>query len=178
MKLILLLGLIVIFGCTNRTKLSSDDLKWINVYWEGDTLIFQSEKGDLDTSVIVKKEVFNIEYSSPEQTGTVIHQWGVVYYKNSKLRYHPDGFQMINIEKKEGNITSVNINYLYTNVLIMNSADLNLDRYKHNGVYEFDIEKSGNSDDLKKIFWSKDLGLIKYISSDGTTWKRVNLPRH
>ena len=43
--------------CGIKTKFNKYELKWLNVYKTGDTLIFRSTNGELDTSLIVKRDI-------------------------------------------------------------------------------------------------------------------------
>ena len=41
-----LLIIVSMLGFSVKTKFSQTDLKWLNVYNEGDTLVFKSDKGE------------------------------------------------------------------------------------------------------------------------------------
>lgn len=163
-------------GCGIKTKLSKTDLKWMNVYNEGDTLIFKSDKGDFDTSLIIKKEIYYSEYNPVEVHGKYLPQLGKIWYKNKRLQYHPEGYELISMIKKHPkNETFLNIDYLYSDVLVLNLESGSIEQYKHGKVYEFDTyHPNGRPEQPKKIFWHEDHGIIKYITHDNVIWELVN----
>lgn len=166
-------------GCGIKTKFSKTDLKWMNVYKEGDTLIFKSDKGDFDTSLIIKKEIYYPEYNPVEVHGKYLPQLGKIWYKNKSLQYHPEGYELISMIKKHPkNETFLNIDYLYSDVLILNLVSGSIEQYKHGKVYEFDTyHPKGRPGQPKKIFWHEDYGIIKYITHADVIWERINLPK-
>jgi hypothetical protein len=174
---ILFLIIYAISGCDGiKTKLSREELKWINVYHKGDTLVFRSEKGELDTSFIIKREIFYPEYMPGEVHDKYLPQWGVVWYKNKNLKYHPDGYRMITIEKKHPKSnTFLSIDYLYASVLVPNLTAAHVGKYRQNKVYEFDTySEKGKAEQPKKIFWHEEYGIVKYITHANVVWERVN----
>jgi len=174
--LAILLGL----GCGIKTKLSKEDLKWMNIYNEGDTLIFKSDKGNFDTTLILKKEIYYPKYNPVEVHGKYLPQLGKIWYKNKNLRYHSGGYELISMIKKHPkNETFLNIDYLYSDVLILNLVGGSIKQYKQGKVYEFDTYRpKGRLEQPKKIFWHEDYGVIKYITHANEVWQRINLPKY
>lgn len=168
-----------LWSCGIKTRFSDHELKWINVYNEGDTLIFKSTTGELDTSFIIKKEIFYPKYNPVENHGKYLPQWGIVWYKNKNLKYHPDGYRMITMIKKRPNDeTFLNIDYLYSDVLVTDIASNNLDKLKKDKVYEFDTyHENAKPEQPKMIYWNEDYGIIKYITHSNEIWERINLPK-
>jgi hypothetical protein len=178
-SLIFSLGILILAGCGIKTKLNRSELKWMDVYNENDTLIFRSEKGELDTSVIIKKELFYPEYNPIEQHGRYLPEWGVVWYKNRKLEYHPDGYHLITMEKdRPKSRTSLSINYLYVAISFLDITTGSPEKYKIGEVYEFDTYDSRFKPwQPKKIYWREKYGIIKYITMDDVMWQRINYRR-
>ena len=175
---IVFLIVIIALGCARiKTQFSTTELKWMNVYNEGDTLIFKSEKGDLDTSVIIKKELFYPSYNPGEVHDKYLPQWGVVWYKNKNLKNHSEGDKIITMFKKHPkNNTYLNINYLNTNVMVLNLTTGSIEKYKKDKVYEFDAyREKANLGRPMKIFWHEDYGIVKYITHGNVVWQRINL---
>ncbi|GAA0554029.1 hypothetical protein [Chitinophaga japonensis] len=174
-----LLPLLTLVGCGIRTKLSQEELKWINPYNEGDTIIFRSDKGNLDTSIIVKKELFYPPYNPIEVHDKYLPQWGVIYYVNKHLKYHPSGYRMVTIEKKHpNNETSLSIDYQYGGDLFLNITTGSIEKYKQGKVYEFDTYSSkAPPNQPRTIFWHEDYGIIKYVTHGGAVWERINSQR-
>jgi hypothetical protein len=167
-----------IAGCAIKTRLSSSDLKWMNCYNQGDTLIFRSDYGQYDTTLIVKKEIFYPPYNPIESDDQFLRQWGVVWYKNKHLKYHPDGYQLVSLMKKRPNETFLSIDYLYSSVLYQNINNGEIDKVKKDNEYEFDTyHPKADPDQPKTIFWNEGYGIIRYITHDGMTWRRINFPQ-
>lgn len=165
-------------SCAIKTRLSEKELKWMNVYKEGDTLIFKSNGGEFDTSYIVKKEVFFPQYNPIEEHGRFLPQWGVVWYRNKRLTYNPDGARLVTLEKKSPNTTLLNIDYLYSGRLFLNINSGSTEKFKKGKIYSFDtFDKRAKPEEPKLILWHEDYGIIKYITHGGVIWMRTNLPK-
>jgi hypothetical protein len=180
LPLVLLIVLLTsCFGNGVKTKLSEGELKWVNVYKAGDTLLFKSNKGDFDTTLIIKKEIFYPTYNPIEVHDKYLPQWGIVWYKNKKLKYHPKGDGLITmIKKKPKDETSLSINYLYSGRLVLSIYSKSFDSMRQGKIYLFDTEDDRHSSDQPKmIYWHQDYGIVKYVTQDSTIWERINLPK-
>ncbi len=87
--------------CMFKTRFSEEDLKWLNPYKEGDTLIFRSAMGDMDTSWIVQKVIYYPECNPIAGNAKYKYQTGRIFFQNSKLRYSSGGKELISIVKHE-----------------------------------------------------------------------------
>ncbi|KYP13624.1 hypothetical protein [Flavihumibacter sp. CACIAM 22H1] len=165
-------------GCEPiKTKLSDGELKWINIYRAGDSLIFKSQNGEFDTSFIVKSLVYYPEYIPIEVHNKYLPQEGVVLYKNKNLKYHSDSSQLVHIAKEYPNKeTRLFIQYLSSQVIILDLTNGTVEKMKKGKIYEFDtFDPKSKATDPKKIFWHEDYGVIKYITHEDVIWERVNL---
>ena len=166
--------LLLAIGCVTRTKLSSEELEWLNPYDPGDTIIFRSNDGRYDTSIIGKRAIFYPEYNPIESHEKFLPQTGVLWYFNKNLEYNPAGARHITITKETPQRTSLSLGYLYSNVIILNLNDATLDKNKLEDMYVFDTYTPKSSNDKpKRIYWSKVRGLVKYISHDNIEWIRI-----
>jgi hypothetical protein len=163
--------------CSVKTKLNETDLKWTNVYKEGDTLIFQSNNGEYDTSVIVKKQTYYNDYN-PIEVSKYQEQVAVVWYKNKHLVYHPDGYRLVEVTKNSpGKNASLAIDYLYSDVLYSSNHRDSIKKVKAGKVYRFDTYNArSKSWQPKEIIWHEDFGVIEYTTHGGDVWKRINIP--
>jgi hypothetical protein len=170
---------ILFSSCAVKTEFTADELRWLNVYNEGDTLIFRSEDGQFDTSYIIKKEIYYPEYMPVEVHGKYLPHSGTVWYKNKKLTYHPNGQRLIQIVKKEPHKdTYVLIDYLYGLHSIPDINDAKFKQLKESNVYEFDtFHPRGKPDQPKKIYWDENWGIVRYVTHDNMTWQRINLSK-
>ncbi len=87
--------------CLYKTKFTEEELKWIDPYEEGDTLIFRSSTGELDTSWIVQKIIYYPECNPIAHHAKYKHQTARIYYQNSKLNYSSGGEELISVVKYE-----------------------------------------------------------------------------
>lgn len=163
-------------SCGIETKFNKDELKWLNVYNVGDTLIFKSDKGKLDTSIIIKKDLYYPDYNPIEVHDKYLPQWGVVWYKNRSLEYHKDGYALISMIKKHpNNNTFLSIDYLYSSVLISNLTTSSIEKVNNGKVYIFDTyHPKGEPYQPRTIYWHEDFGIIEYVTHDSTKWKRID----
>ena len=107
-------------------------------------------------------------------------QWGEVWYRNTRLQYHPEGDKLVTIFKKHPtNSTFLSIDYLYSDVMVLNLTKRGIEKFKSGKVYEFDTyHEKGRVEQPKKIFWHEDYGIIKYITHADVIWKRINIPKY
>jgi hypothetical protein len=179
---IFICGIIILLFTTcgvSKTKLSDSELKWVNVYDTGDTLIFRSDKGELDTSFIIRTAVYYPEYMPIEVHEKYLPQEGVIIYKNKNLEYHSDSSELLRITKKHHDKdTRLFIDYLYAKVIVVDLTTAEAEKYKHGKVYEFDtFHPKAAPNQPKKIFWHEDHGIIKYITHANVLWERINLSK-
>jgi len=183
-KIIFIIAIMTVLNgcCLFETEFTEDDLRWLDVYNEGDTLIFRSSKGEMDTSWIVQKVIYYPACNPIAHHAKYKFQTGRIFYQNSKINYQSGGVELINVVKYE-DFTYIHISYLNTGFTIDNSERMKL--YKD--LFDFErIEKDrinmfsnnhpkSNPKDIKFLLWHDDYGIIKYITHDSTVWKRINL---
>ncbi|MBS1743529.1 MAG: hypothetical protein JST81_10885 [Bacteroidetes bacterium] len=166
-------------GCNIKTRLTKSELKWIDAYHVNDTLIFRSGKGVLDTSVIIKKELFYPEPNNIEVNGTWLPQWAEVWYTNRALSFNPNGAKLVTIiKKKPKKETYMNYDYLYSGFTSVDINSGSLEKYKKDKVYEIELtQNKSKPEDIKLIFIHEDYGIIKYITFSNEVWERINVPQ-
>ncbi len=165
-------------GCVQKTVFNEEELRWLNVYNAGDTLIFQSSNHDLDTSIIVKKSIYYPEYMPIEVHGRYLPQHGEVWYKNKNFKYHPDGGQLISMIKREPKkATVIDIDYLYNGVIVPDLST-GFKKYRQGKVYALDcFNERAKNDVPKMIYWQEDSGVVKYITHSNVEWNLIALIR-
>ncbi|WPZ11074.1 hypothetical protein [Roseivirga spongicola] len=157
----------------SKTEFSESDLVWMNIYNEGDTLIFQSNNGDLDTSIIVSKEIGYPEPNPVEVHDDYLPHTGIIWYTNKALRYNPEGDQLISLVKKTPKKITLMFNYLYNSAVVDNLNDNTLEGVKDGSIYVLDLGDSGY-DKPRVLYWHETRGLVKYITGDNIVWNRIN----
>lgn len=161
-------------SCGIKTEFDENESSWLNVYNEGDTLIFKSEDNVFDTTFIIQKEIYYPNYNPVELHGKYLPKHGIIWYRNSQLIHSPEGDKLLSLIKKEpSGKTSLTISYKYSHFIVLNIDKLN--QYFHDGLYEFEASNS-EVDSLKpkKIFWHEKRGITKYVTGNNVTWKKID----
>lgn len=168
--------------CPFKTKFTDKELKWLDPYEEGDTLIFRSAKGDMDTSWIVQKVIYYPECNPIANDAKYKFHTARIFYQNSKQKYSSGGKEFISIVKYED---SPRIHIFYLNkgfsldspkMMELHRSIQDVKRIESESVYVFtDYHPKSEPEDIEFLFWHDDFGLIKYITHSGMEWKRINL---
>lgn len=182
---ILILGIAFLTGCClQKTHFTAEEMQWLNPYEEGDTLIFQSAKGEVDTSWIVQKTIYHsrIGCNPIASHGTHKYHTGRIIYHNSTRKYNTTDKNLLSIQKHRDR-TDLSISYL-DNLFVIHELDIKLSysRFTHIKVLNkgelflfSDDHPQKKPDDIRYLYWHKDHGIIKYITHEGVEWKRINL---
>lgn len=168
--------LIALYGCVaGKSPLSPEQLQWLQPYNEGDTLIFRSEKGEFDTSYIIKKDIHYADANVIE-TGRYKHQWGKLVYKNKKLQYNNNTDNLVSMVTSDPpEEARLFVSYLYSACGMLKFSAVS--QFKKGDVYEFNTyHPQSKPYQPMKIFWHPQKGIFKYISHDNIMWERINLP--
>lgn len=173
--IILVLGALFCGCCSIKARFNPEELKWLSVYEVGDTLVFMSQSGEIDTTYIIGKRVRHIEcnpYLSYE--GLFRPILGNVYYGKTPEEEISTLNSLVGLIK-DRNKTSLHISYLFGSILFF---DMNEEVWKYNdgGVYVFDTSHPKSKPEYPVlIYWHENHGIIKYITHSGVEWKRINL---
>lgn len=168
--------------CLYKTEFTEAELKWIDPYEEGDTLIFRSSTGELDTSWIVQKIIYYPECNPIAHHAKYKHHTARIYYQNSKLKYSSGGEELISVVKYEDH-PRIDIFYLTKGFILDSPEKMELRRF-YQGVKRVESESvyilanyhpKSEPEDIEFLYWHDEYGLIKYILHNGEEWKRVNL---
>lgn len=168
--------------CIIKTRFNKEEFKWLKVYNAGDTLIFQSEYGNLDTTWIVEKSIGYPECASPNIHDIYLPQYGKIYYFNTMFENTQSNPMMISMNKYSY-ATTLTISYLNSTLLfadIYSSGSLRCDKliweFREGDIYIFDASHpNAKQNEPKTLYWQEDHGIVKYITHDGVEWKRINL---
>ena len=168
--------------CLFKTHFSEEELKWLNPYNEGDTLIFRSAAGEMDTSWIVQKVIYYPECNPIAHNAKYKFHTARIFYQNSKLNYSSGGKELISVVKYEDR-TSIDIFYLNKGFLLdspemmeLFKNILDVSRIESESMYVFsNFHPKSKPEDIEFLYWHDDYGLIKYITHSGMMWKRINM---
>ncbi len=186
LKLLILLVLVKFISacCLFKTELSEEDLRWVNVYNEGDTIIFKSSEGMMDTSWIVQKTIYYPECNPIAHHAKYKYHTARIFYQNSKLNYSSGGKELISVIKYEDR-TTVDLFYL-TKGFMLDSEEwmklfvdiMDVKRIEAERVYVFsNYHPKSKPEDIEFLYWHDDYGIIKYITHSGIEWKRINMDK-
>jgi len=184
-KLILfVVGFLILEACQRNVYFNDFEKSLLEIYEEGDTLIFESDKGVLDTTYIVLKDVGYATWNpfAHERKYKVLS--GTIYYGSNRIREDNKGIgKIISIGKKHPETTWVSISHKdvsiarYYNKFSIESwngykVGERLYRFKYKGgamlrdsVIEIETE----------LFFDLKQGVVKYITNDGELWTRINI---
>jgi hypothetical protein len=164
--------LLITNGCGIKTEFNKDDLKWLGIYNEGDSLIFKSDCEKTDTFLIVNKENFYPGYNPIELHDIYLPQMGKLWISNTKD--NTSKWELLEISKDSPNKTSVYISFKSFGVLLKNTKSINLKKLKKDKIYIF--ESSYRKDHIPtSLYWHEEYGLVKYILGDNSIWVRTNI---
>jgi len=176
---ILILGIAFLTGCClQKTHFTAEEMQWLNPYEEGDTLIFQSAKGEVDTSWIVQKTIYHSRAGCNPINAHGTHQYhtGRIYYQNSTEKYSSGGRSLISIMKTRKR-TGFSVSYIGTTYSFYDVSEVW--DIKSDSIYIFQARyynhPNARSDQIDYLHWHENHGIIKYITHAGVEWKRINM---
>lgn len=167
-------------------KMSDDDISWINHYYVGNTIYYESNRGNIDTMVVTE---LKIQY---EKTKTLFDYDRSHYctYANVRMELKHLGelkeiwFSIRRINAHEPLIGNMDFcgwdqpdlrsfvidtrscivnNKQYDNCLFMDTEDLLM------------TNTHGSIIDLKTVVWNKELGILQYTLKDSTIYTMKGL---
>ena len=171
---------LILTACGSKTTLDKEDKKWL-VYQPGDTLIFESEQGDFDTTFITEEKVFHVDYNPIELHGKYQPQIGQIWYFNRDTPNMNDGKELVYLEKKEPDQKADGF-ISYLNETFFFDSD-NFDKLDK----EILIRDKGYADIIQitssrristecqtiaKIWWSISNGIVQYETCEGIKWMK------
>lgn len=176
---------LLVISCVEKTNFTDEDLIWIDIYNEGDILIFQElEFSELDTTLITRKEIYHPGYQ-PMARENIPHT-ARLFYKNKKYTSPDFDAEMIEMYKNESDEEAKPIiSYLGGSFftedysLDFSKMNLNITTKEFNNVYIFsNIKHKRHTKDQdanpQVLYWDKYHGIIKYITYEGKVWERIN----
>lgn len=174
-------------ACINTTYFTADDLAWVEVYSENDTLVFQETASlEKDTTIITKKDIYHPGYQPIARGGLIPHSADLWYWNKEYSHMDNRDARLLEMYKDDDHIPAKPwINYLgfSFNVgaasLEFNEVDLSLLNKSFRKVYIFAKDKhrlhrEEQNRNPQILYWDKEYGIIKYEDYDGNAWERIN----
>jgi hypothetical protein len=178
---LLILLSIVLYSCNCvETHLTKDEKAWFSAYEKGQTIIFKSNLGNLDTIEITKKlETHGNKNCNWLEIGTIQNHIISTTFKAKVCRnesYCDGGISISKYDVDEKAFPSFSLFGLFFSKsynkqeLKTDSVKLNTTNKIYSQVYHFENGVNANGSGVnppKSFYWDKKEGLIKYETKDG-----------
>ena len=180
------IGLLLSTSCVEKmTHLSKKDKEWVNAYHEGDTVIYKSNKGNIDT-MIVDEVVINDNWNPIANIGPGgnvsigdSHIRASLYHQGEVMKYHlwiarTDYFGPLRYEFYLDSRISKDVFSNYYPNIVLNNQNLTIDDNNSELIEAFKQVKGSN---IKRARLDKEKGLLYYEFEDGerfTFYKRIH----
>lgn len=186
-KIIILSSLFLVFltscNCT-ETHLTQEEREWFSVYNKGQTIIFKSNLGNLDTLVVTEKnETFGNKECNWIEIGTIQNNMLNLLLKPKKCKNEANCEVIIAISKDKIDEKALPFFRLFdleytpasvNNELLTKSIKLLVTGKSYVKVYSFEdgVNAKGYGNNyLKSFYWDKEDGLIRYDAHDGEVFE-------
>ena len=166
-------------SCGIKTKLDENDLSWLP-YKSGDTLIFISDSGQLDTTLILNKEISYPQYNPIEVHGKYHPQSGQIWYYNKNVPYIEQGKTIVSLYKNDPKLAATGSIAYYNDYFFFDSdyfsklkEPMVVFNRKFENVYKIEssYKVSLKCDKIKYIWWCSNFGIIQYETCLGVKWR-------
>ena len=190
---LLILLAIILNSCTCvETHLTNEEKEWFSAYKKGETIIFKSNLGNLDTISIIKKiETHGNKECNWLEIGTIQNHIMRIVFKPKVCRNESYCEGVIGISKDEIDEESLpffrifGLEYdpnLQKNKLKLKEENIKLittnENYPSAYYFENGVNANGyGTNSPKSFYWDKKDGLIKYETKDGEVFellKKIN----
>lgn len=176
-------------SCGQTNKLSKEDYTWMP-YKGNETLVFKSNKGETDTTFILKKDTL-LAYPEAQALNGVKYEVVSVFCNHSGRNKQSTGrsYYLFKVQRAKDNhaelvfdlSTKGAVFYRLSSVKIdslnkINPVSLETSYGKYDDVYiiysdDYAKDFYNRSNFVTKIYWSKSSGLIRYDKKDGIYWE-------
>lgn len=179
---ILILFLLLLNSCGKciETNLTNEEKEWFSVYEKGQTMIFKSNLGHLDTLVVAEKvkqhnnsdcnyygigpmqpEIMFITFKLKNCNNESYCEGGIFISKDEAYKIFNPSFRLFGLSYSQA----------FANLLSKETwCVLKTTKRKYTNVYVFEDginAKSFGRGYLKSFYWDKKEGLIRYDTSEG-----------
>lgn len=183
--LLMIVSLVILISCNcTETNLTKEEKKWFSIYEKGQNLIFKSDRGSLDTIIVLEKvETHNNKNCNYFGIGSMQPNVMIITLKSNACRNEPycNGEIFISKDKVDRNyvpsfsLYGLNqINELEKDTSKLKSIKLNSKDRIYKQVYIFTDglnAKSYGNNYLKSFYWDKNEGLIRYDTNEGEVFE-------
>ncbi len=175
---------ILLLLITNSCMYSVDDftkeeLKWTKPFNKNQTIIFTSEKGEVDT-IIYKQVILSNETVNDLERGFYKSNYLSIPYEFTKGSYHQFDFDgtsateqdFVSIEKSSAGFGSMEISFIG---LLFNEDEIEKAKKINTNTYQFDsLNATAKWVNIKKgiksFTFNTDIGILSYIDERDIKW--------
>ena len=180
----------VLSSCKTNFRLTKADLDF-NPYKAGDTLLFQSDKGERDTLIVhsTDKQVLRekcYSFLTCIYSNLTTDSWEGFYVNTNRPNETWTGKNIMTIRAEPNGMKTIYFDIYVKNAWWYGDSETNLEKVKSMTEKDFQLRnqtltdvleiKSENkeyverSDFIEKIYWSKSLGLVGFDKLNGDKW--------
>ncbi|TNF43025.1 MAG: hypothetical protein EP311_04115 [Cytophagales bacterium] len=181
---------LVLTSCRETDRLSEEEHKWMP-YKGNEILVFSSNTGDTDTIFFLEKDTVIAYPEAQEVNGKTYEVVTIICRHTDPLqdggyRYLENDFVELQKSKDKKarlhfNLSTKDANFYQLTGIIIDSlaqqkfTSLTTKQKSYSDVYIIDGEDWLNfkqrSDYVKKLYWSKSEGLVRYDKQDSVYWE-------
>jgi hypothetical protein len=167
-----------IFSGCKKLDLPKEELEWFNSYNVGQTLYYKNQYDDIDTLIVYKN---NLRYSPCNKFELSEYQYQIaeirINDKNNKNLASNSRVQLTFTQKEdELSLKHIHVfDYHFNGSNLnkeLNDTTINLQYFQNEKVKclifgtKDNLTHDTSNNDLKKFYWNKEKGLVKYIIQD------------
>ncbi len=183
--------IVALTSCKNNEELSKEDFSWMP-YKGNETLIFKSNKNDIDTIFLLRKDTI-LAYPEPQALNGRVYEVVSVSCRHFRdtapqFRYMEGPFlelrKSIDAEAEldillnakggvfyKGDPIKLDVLQRQPTISIATQFSGSLNVYK---IFSDQIERYGDrSDFVPVVYWSRSLGLVRFDQTDSIYWELV-----
>lgn len=183
--------LLLLTSCSRTRNLSTEDFEWMP-YNGNESLVFNSNSGEIDTIFLLKKDTLFAYPDAPNPFGSKNEEVAIScrhtdpWPPDGKHRYLENLF--VQLEKAKDGQTRLSVNLSAKNAafyrlegIIVDSLgavkpiELKTSNNVFKDVYVIKsidyLEREKQNDYVTRLYWSKSQGLVRYDKSDRDYWE-------
>lgn len=182
-KIIFICICLGILSCQKNVHFNEIEKAFLGTYNIGDTLIFESEKGEKDTMAILDKDMGYAQWNPLVRNGKYKYLVGQTYYGSNKYLFQnePYPYTLLTITKNypDTSYFSIHIRGASISKYFSTSDYDSFDKFKvDDSTYYFQTKYiTGDKISFEYVYWNFKHGVIQYMDRDSIVWKRINIPK-
>lgn len=171
-------------SCQRDVQFNDFEKSLLNIYNEGDTLIFESDIGEKDTCYIIHKDVGYATWNPFAHESKYKILSGTIYYGSSRVKEDNTYFyKILTLGKSNPTTTYISLSYSDINASwnFEDFSPASWNKYElETGLYRFKIRRVSQDSTVERqtqLYFDLKHGIVKYITAKGKVWKRINIKK-